>query len=74
MKEKVVKTYRLRLNEWWSIVDDDSLFYNNLPFRMYFCNRRSRRFDTKEQLDRFLRQPVDESYPLCIDILKKESE
>ena len=73
MKEKVIKTYRLRLNEWGSIADDDSLFYNNLPFRMYFCNRRSRRFDTKEQLDKFLRQPVDESYPTYIDILEKEN-
>jgi len=74
MKEKVISTVYLRLNSWGSIVDDDSLFYNNLPFRMYFRNRRSRRFDTSEQLDKFFRQPVDEGYPLCIDILKKESE
>lgn len=74
MKEKVISTVYLRLNSWGSIADDDIIFYNNLPFRMYFRNRRSRRFDTKEQLDKFFRQPVDESYPLCIDILKKESE
>lgn len=74
MKEKVISTIYLRLNSWGSIADDDIIFYNNLPFRMYFRNRRSRRFDTVEQLDKFLRQPVDESYPLCIDILKKESE
>lgn len=74
MKEKVISTVYLRLNSWGSIADDDIIFYNNLPFRMYFRNRRSRRFDTREQLDKFFRQPVDESYPLCIDILKKESE
>lgn len=74
MKEKVISTVYLRLNSWGSIADDDIIFYNNLPFRMYFRNRRSRRFDTKEQLDKFFRQPVDESYPLCIDILKKESD
>ena len=72
MKEKVIRTVYLRLNSWGSIVDDDIFFYNNLPFRMYFRNRRSRRFDNKEQLDKFFRQPVDESYPLCIDILKYE--
>lgn len=74
MKEKINKIIALRLNEWGSIIDDDKLFYNNLPFRMHFRNRKSRRFDTREQLDKFFRQPVDESYPLCIDILKKESE
>ena len=74
MKEKIVKTVYLSLNSWGSIIDDDKLFYNNLPFRMYFMNRRSRRFDTREQLDKFLRQPVDESYPKYIDILEKESD
>lgn len=74
MKEKVIRTVYLRLNSWGSIADDDRVFYNNLPFRMYFQNRRSRRFDTREQLDKFFRQPVDDSYPLCIDILKKESD
>ena len=71
MKEKINKIIALRLNEWGSIIDDDKLFYNNLPFRMYFRNRRSRRFDTVEQLDKFLRQPVDESYPWYIEILEK---
>ena len=71
MKEKINKIIALRLNEWGSIIDDDKLFYNNLPFRMHFRNRRSRRFDTVEQLDKFLRQPVDESYPWYIEILKK---
>ncbi len=74
MKEKVIRTVYLRLNSWGSIADDDIVFYNNLPFRMYFRNRRSRRFDTREQLDKFFRQPVDDSYPLCIDILKKEGD
>ena len=72
MKEKVISTVYLRLNSWGSIADDDIIFYNNLPFRMYFRNRRSRRFDTREQLDKFFRQPVDDSYPLYIDILKYE--
>ena len=72
MKEKVIKTYHLRLNEWGSIENSDSLFYNNLPFRMYFAHRKSRRFDTMEQLDRFFRQPVDGSYPMYIDVLEKE--
>ena len=72
MKEKVIKTYALRLNEWGSIIDDDKLFYDNLPFRMYFRNRRSRRFDTIEQLERFMRQPVDESYPWYIEVIEKE--
>ena len=70
-KEKVKGTVYLTLNSFGSISNDDIIFYRNLPFRMYFRNRRSRRFDTKEQLDRFFRQPVDDSYPLCIDILEK---
>lgn len=72
MKEKVIKTVYLKLNSWGSIVDDDKLFYDNLPFRMHFCNRKSRRFDTKEQLYKFFRKPVDDSYPSYIDILEKE--
>jgi len=63
----------LHLNEWGSISDDDSILYDNLPFRMYFRNRRSRKFDNIEQLERWMRQPVDESYPRYIEFEKGEN-